>query len=765
MPVSVIPGPAPPLPREARRRHSRAATDISLRLAIGREGVGLELDGPVRLACLQITELYTTFHAIRFPIDVSGGVARFRHRRGRLQRLGIELRARDLERWAAPLLRGLVSAGTPELWTLIEPSKVTVCICAESDADGERPFPVPAVAFDVHALMDEDVVLVVSNARGVNLAAPATAIAIACVGAALGKAADRIGTTFILRRPAGHLARAIFPEGGARAPSVDEIRWAPVTVQDQTWILHATRDMTTSAPSDHAVRAQIIAAMLVEGDDALVEGNLDGARRSYLELLERAPRHGEIVRRIVEIDARVPGREEAALATLAEAAEPGISGADEGVQVDLLRGQLLIRTGALEDAGASFGHAADVEVAPALASRACELAAEAARDPREAIRRLDRAVALAPLATSARWTRMNAQLALGNPQAAIVDVQQLEALARGSRAKHDVALRAGRAWQTAGLHSSARVFFERALRHAPDDPQALAGLGTALAQSGAAARGATLLARALDIAHERGETSASTALELARTLADGLGDLPTAIAHAAAISLDAAEAPIARGLEGRWRAKLGDLQGASLAYSRLCDAAASLSASSGSAIALPHAEEQARSITELLREAATLEREQRGDVRAAQRHLVVALQLRPQDSELRSELLRLGEFVEGSQARTAPSPRGLEDSEEQESESDVLHTARVEELTRQLHADPKSPAVADELASLLELLGRSHELLALLSARLEDSPPESRPALLLRVRATLERMAEGAERKGNAEEAALCRDALAAWVN
>jgi len=749
-----------------RRRPSRAAGDISLRLAIGREGVGVELARPVRIACLHVTELSTTIHAIRFPIDVSGGVARFRHRRGQLQRLGIELRARDVERWAAPLLLGLVSVGAPDLWTRIEASKVAVCISTEHDEDIRPPSPAPAVAFDVHALMDQDVVLIVSNARGVNLPAPATAIAIAGVQAALGRAAERVGATFIFRRPAGRLARALLPDAGARAPSADDIHWAPVTMRDDAWFLHASADLATSAPSDPAVRAQQIAAMLREGDDALVAGNLDGARAAYLELLERAPRHVEIVRRIAEIDARVPGREEAALATLAEAAEAN-SGKDEARHVDLIRGQLLGRTGALEDAAACFGRAAETEIAPILASRACELAAGTARDPREAVRWLDRAVALAPRSTAARWARVDVQLLLGRPQDSIVDVEQLEALARGGRRKYEVALRAGRAWQTAGLHSSARSLFERALRHAPDDAQALAGLGTALARTGAAARGATLLARALDIARARGDPSAPTALELARTLADGLHDLPTAIAQAASISSDAAEAPIARGLEGRWRANIGDFAGASLAYSKMCDLAASIAARPSAALAPPAAAEQARCITELLREAADMELKQRDNPSGAQRHLTVALQLQPRDADLRRTLLRVGELLERSRAAPAKSSEAFEhdDSEEHESDLEALRAARVEELTRQLHADPKSPAVADELASLLELLGHGHELLALLSARLEDSPPENRPALLVRVRATLGRLVEGAERTGNADEAALFRSALAAWVN
>src|SRR5579883_1989616 len=62
-------------------RGERGVPDVALRLAIGRAGVGIELASPTRVGCLTITELTAALPGARFPLDVSGGVARFRHRR------------------------------------------------------------------------------------------------------------------------------------------------------------------------------------------------------------------------------------------------------------------------------------------------------------------------------------------------------------------------------------------------------------------------------------------------------------------------------------------------------------------------------------------------------------------------------------------------------------------------------------------------------------------------------------------------------------
>jgi hypothetical protein len=88
--------------------------------------------------------------------------------------------------------------------------------------------------------------------------------------------------------------------------------------------------------------------------------------------------------------------------------------------------------------------------------------------------------------------------------------------------------------------------------------------------------------------------------------------------------------------------------------------------------------------------------------------------------------------------------------------------ARIEALTNMLHGDPTNDAVVDELTVRLTRLGRSMDLLALLSARLEDAPPERRNELLPRHRAVLERLeqeARAAGRDGEADLFRMARDA------
>ena len=251
------------------------------------------------------------------------------------------------------------------------------------------------------------------------------------------------------------------------------------------------------------------------------------------------------------------------------------------------------------------------------------------------------------------WARRReaaAAAAGGGSEDALADAENLEAIARGTAAKHSVWLQAGCMWQAAGVGRLAGALFERALRFAPDEPAALAGLGSALVSNGAPARGAALLGRALSLAERRGDKTHPIALALARALAEELDDLPSAIAHASAIPADAAEAPVARGLEGRWRALLGDLVGAGLAFAKLRELVATMPASD--------AEARTRPIASFLVEAARMEREQRRDPRAARRHLAAALRLLPHDLEVRRLLPRrlatFGNAIQRARSRLFP---------------------------------------------------------------------------------------------------------------
>jgi hypothetical protein len=739
---------------------------VTLRLAIGRQGIGLELAAPVRLECLRVTEMVVGLPGMRFPVDVSGGVARFRHRRGCLELAQLELHARELESWLAVRLHGLVGSGPPEVWLGMRPEGVTVCLRAakrSSGADDEQG----VLVFDLAVLPEDDELrLVIDRPRGSGLPASPAALAIACLSEALrplGRGVERRGCVFVVHLAARSLSAALWPEAGARAPSAADVRWASFRSGGDAWVLRAVRESVPAPPGEGVVRAMEVGTLLRAGDDALVGGDRDGARVRYLEALERAPRHREIVARVAALDAMLPGRAEAALTLLAD-----LRG-DDRVRLGTLPGELLGTAGDRDAAVASLERSAQLEDAPPLAARALELAARWSADAVEAARLLDEALARSPRSTSARWARLRRRLELGRPEDALADAEHLEASANGPRAKHEVWVEAGSEWQSAGFVERAAAVFERALVYAPDEPRSLAGLGSALLASGQAARGATLLRRALDLAEHDGAPHAGIRLALARALAERLDDLPAAIAHVALVPAGAMEAPMARGLEGRWRARLGDLAGASLAFARLRELSEAI---------VSHEDPRAEAVAALLREAAQTQRERAGDVASAKRHLGAALRLRPADADLRREYRELGAPAARGRAPTSfPATEASSDTHRTvlahrsqpldlalaaDPEEDALEAQRVLELTRQLQSDATNEAAAEELAGLLEHLGRGHELVALLFARLEDAQGETRAALEEQARARLERAALAAEERGRAEDAALLRGALAA---
>src|SRR5262245_39050882 len=88
-----------PLAQESPARPAVPSDRPLLRLAVSRGLLGVELDAPFTLAPLQITELSLSLPGVRFPVDLSGGVARFRHRRGVLTRLVVEASTTDLIAW------------------------------------------------------------------------------------------------------------------------------------------------------------------------------------------------------------------------------------------------------------------------------------------------------------------------------------------------------------------------------------------------------------------------------------------------------------------------------------------------------------------------------------------------------------------------------------------------------------------------------------------------------------------------------------------
>ncbi|MBX3185409.1 MAG: hypothetical protein KF819_00275 [Labilithrix sp.] len=741
------PSSPPRRPREARGRSSSASHEapaidregavIQLRLAIGKDGLGIELAGPAVVACVDVTELVVRLPHVRFPFDVSGGVAKFRHKRGVLERIAVELDARRVARWAEPRLGGLLAAGPCSV--VVEPRAygATFTVHARSHISASRATRVPALAFELALLTSHgDLSVVVHGARGVNLIAPPTTLALRAAGALLGDVARREGSRFLLDAAAAGLARRLLPEAGVRAPDAAEVRLAGSGESDGVLFVSFARGASPAKIPDEATLASEGALLTRESDDARVAGDLERARELDLLALERAPRHPELARRIAEADRAAGGRAEAASATLREA------GRCEGA----LAGELLAEAGDIPSAIAALLSAAERERSAIVAALVHARAAELASDPHDALAWLDAAIARAPRIAELRWDRAARRLGAGRLRDARADFQELEALAHGSRDRHDVLRRAADIYRDAGLGADAVVLYERALLYRPDDPEALAGLGSSLAGEGRAARGAAILAHAIELAEARGAATSWMHLALGRVLGEALGDRPAAVARLRAVPDDAPEAIAARGLEGRLRAQLGDVSGASLAFARMRERAG-----------------HEPSALSWLEEAARFEAD-RGDLHAAQRHLAAAISIAPADAALESRYRALGETLARPLPAQPPPPpparRAV--SEPPPALDDAEAEARVESLTRTLQGDPTNDAVVDELVALLTRLGRSMDLLALLSARLEDAPPERREALLPRHRevlATLEHEARTAGRDAEADLFKLARDA------
>jgi tetratricopeptide (TPR) repeat protein len=350
--------------------------------------------------------------------------------------------------------------------------------------------------------------------------------------------------------------------------------------------------------------------LVTAGDDALARGEADDARAAYLAALEQAPRHPELVRLVADIDLQIPERADAALGLVVEsmaATSAGLTGAE-----------LLWRLGDFGGARQALSEAAEREAfAPLAALLWCRLAE---REPSPVERRtaLDRGVARAPGLELPRARRFTGRLERGDSEGALADAEHLEAMTRGARGKHEQNLRSARAFFKAGFVREARRCFERALRYAPDDARATAGLARSLLESGLHERAITLLARAVTLSERSGQPDADALVDLALVLASDLKDLPQAIARVRQISAGSARHVEARRLEARWRADLGDIAGASLAYGRMREA---IELSSG----VP------ANAAIFLLEAADFEVAAERDVLAAERHLAVAVRLAPRD--------------------------------------------------------------------------------------------------------------------------------------
>ncbi|HEX9620787.1 MAG TPA: tetratricopeptide repeat protein [Polyangiaceae bacterium] len=593
-----------PPDREERTAPEAAERPPAVRLAVTRGELGLELYDVLELGPLEVVSLSLGLPGLRFPLDLSGGVAAFRHRRGVLQEVDLRAARSRLSRWLAHRTQGLLAGleRDPDVW-LIDSGFGVGLVGREG-----------AVAFDLYfAPDDEDGRFVVGRVRGAKLENPPLATALRVLDA-LG-VGRREGRVLILEQIARTLVAAVLPGAGVRVPGTEAVRPGVLEHSADEARLAFESGLVAPPLSDTVLRALELAALTRTADDALSRGNFEAARAEYLKALERAPRHPEIVEIVAALDARGGAAPEAALGLIRESLPLE--------QAGLVAARLLHDAGENEAAQKALAHVANAETyAPLAALLFVELAALHEHAGLRASA-LDRAVAASPGSERVRWLRFEARVERGDTEGALADAQAIEQSTLGARARHDVLRRAARQLLKAGWRGQAGALFERALRYAPDDAASTAGLARALLAAGKHERAVSLLERAVRLGERSGQPDAEAVLDLAVVLAESARDLPQAIARARQIPAASPFVVKARALEAGWRERLGDLIGASLAYARVREA-----------IELGSTDPDA---AEFLREAARFERDYHRDWSAAERHLAAALRLSPRSDELLAE--------------------------------------------------------------------------------------------------------------------------------
>jgi cellulose synthase operon protein C len=577
---------------------------VPLRLTASRGALGLELYEQVEIGPVAVTRLALTLPGLRFPIDLSGGVPKFRHRRGELEQVALTLDLATLEGWATR--RSSAEFGDLQrplrLWPLANGLGVGLVSAGK------------ALAFDLLWAPDQgDARFVVAAARGVGLDTPALAVALRIVGSVFGRTGERRGRVVRIPAVGRRIGRLLLPAVGARAPSGESVAFGPVVVHDRKLELSLSAGLVGPELGVDVTRAIELAELVRDADERLAEGEIDAARTAYVTALERAPRHPEIVRLVAEIDARVQGRVEAALGLLVESVP--------ATQAGVIGAELLSSVGDLAGARQAIAEAVRHEPFAPLAALAWLRLFEIDSDVPARLQALDRAVACAPGQPEPRWARYRIRVERGDLERALSDAEHLEALETGARARHEICRRAARVLLDAGHLRDAGRLFERALRYLPDDATATAGLARALVLAGRPKRALVLFERAVELGERAGQLDAEALIDLARVLAEHAKDLPQAVVRLRQVSAASEYVVEARYLEGVYRARLGDRVGAALSFGRMREAIElSLQRGASWPAWLAEAAENALRVDE--------------DPLAAERHLSVALRLTPEDAAL-----------------------------------------------------------------------------------------------------------------------------------
>lgn len=278
------------------------------------------------------------------------------------------------------------------------------------------------------------------------------------------------------------LKRFLLP-AGYRIPDCRKLRLKGIELNRRVGV-RLTFDrggIASASPSSTAMAIAEVQQLLRPGDDAVIEGDIEGARAHYLEALTREPGHVVIVERLAWLDATSSTRVEAARV----GCERGLEGNDSpGLHAVL--GSLLIGDGAFEEAASHFQSLGD-HLSPLGQSRLLLLLGrlKLERDAAGAATLLESALALDPNLVDALGLLRDCYVALGQRRQLEAVAARLTAATAHPKLRGRILTDLGKLWhQQFGDVYRATDCYEQALLHEPDSPDALIGLAECHAAKG-----------------------------------------------------------------------------------------------------------------------------------------------------------------------------------------------------------------------------------------------------------------------------------------
>ncbi|MCA9625913.1 MAG: hypothetical protein KC731_43120, partial [Myxococcales bacterium] len=258
-----------------------------MRLVVTKGKLGVELDQPFELGPLTLEQLALSLPQVSFPVELSGGVAAFRNKRGELERVVVSLSGKRLQAWARPRLSGLLPGRLHH--HLLAPLEDGWLVGITGDAS--------ALAFTVRvAPNDDDLRLIPTEARGIGLGAPPAALATRALFALLKPHGRLVGGAVVVEGGARLLATAVAPLAGMRVPETRGLVVSWLTAEVEGMTLAAEREAAPFATGERAQRAVELASLTHDAEAALLASRVDDARRHYVAALALAPRHQGIAR-------------------------------------------------------------------------------------------------------------------------------------------------------------------------------------------------------------------------------------------------------------------------------------------------------------------------------------------------------------------------------------------------------------------------------------------------------------------------------------